>query len=345
MPPPTTRLDAARRHERDGEWADAKACYESAFQEAARLAEVGTASLALLGVARVHLQACAREVAEEVASLAIHVASAGGHAIGAARATNLVGVIRHQHGEWRLAAESYHRALDLARDAGDDELIGAITQNLGVICNSLGDVREARALYLEGIGACVRGRSAQMAASSYNNLGLVSADLGEWTEAEVHFLRGIEISERLGDRALCARILTGRAEPLVRTGEFERARRSLSHAEEIARDLGDAKSLADIDRYRGMSARLQGRALEAEDHLDRAIATAREAKLELEEAEALEELARLRESQDRLGAARIVLREARRLYESLGARRDLDRVEALAAAWESKRRAARAEAQ
>ena len=85
----------------------------------------------------------------------------------------------------------------------------------------------------------------------------VCADLVEWTVAEVHFLRGVEIAKRIGDLGMLAGLLTNRAEPLIRTGEFEAARMSLDWAEPLASDLGDSGTLAEIALYRGMASRLE----------------------------------------------------------------------------------------
>ena len=57
--------------------------------------------------------------------------------------------------------------------------------------------------------------------------------------------------------------------------------------------------------------------------------------VELSRGEVNEEIARLRRSEGRLGAANAVLREARRAFQAAGAARDVERVDALRAEWDA----------
>jgi tetratricopeptide (TPR) repeat protein len=156
-------------------------------------------------------------------------------------------------------------------------------------------------------------------------------------EAEIAFLRGIEIGERLEDHALLALLCTGRAEPLIRTGEFDAAESTLARAETLGSQLNDQVVLADVCRYRGMIARLKGDFAQASSHLERAANIAADSSLELEQAEVMEETARLRRAEGRTGAANVLLREALRSYQRLGARSDIERVERTAEKWRASR--------
>lgn len=323
----------AARHERAGRWDEAFTQHNEAFRLAVREADTALMVRALLGTARNLHQSGRFDAAEEVADMSLIIARCVAATREIARATNMLGVIRHLQEDWHGAQGFYREALESARDEGDDELIAAICQNLGVVANALGDLREARVLYLEGISASVRAGKALMTGLTYNNLGMVCSDLEEWTEAEVHFLRGVEIAEHVDDVLLLARLSTGRAEPLIRTGEFAAARASLDRAEELAQRLDDDCALSDIYRHRGTMARLENSLEAAEAHLERSLSIAKGANLDLEEAETLEQMALLRQAQGRQGAARMMLREARRIYGSLGAQRDLARLDALGESW------------
>jgi tetratricopeptide (TPR) repeat protein len=116
-------------------------------------------------------------------------------------------------------------------------------------------------------------------------------------------------------------------------GEFETARASLDRAERLSKELADSRILVDILRFRGMMARLEGDYDEAERHLDRAFQLADTARTGQELAEVLEETARLRWAAGRRGPAGVVLREARRAYEAVGAGQDVARIDATAADW------------
>ncbi|CAN5799577.1 hypothetical protein BH23GEM6_BH23GEM6_02620 [soil metagenome] len=211
---------------------------------------------------------------------------------------------------------------------GEDENGGAAPSEDGAWI----EIR-ARALYLEAICSWVRSACPSVAATIYNNLGMVCADLEEWMEAEMHFLRGIEIAERSGQPLQLAHLVTGGAEPLIRMGEFETARASLVRAEALATELQDSKILADVFRFKAMIARLEGEYDEAESHLTRALEITEAARTEQELGEALEEMARLRWATQRRGKARMVLREARRVYRSVGAEQDVARLDSTLTSW------------
>lgn len=269
------------------------------------------------------------EQAEELAELSLEIAERSELPQAAARATNILALNRHLQQDLRGAELLYRAAMDRAFEVGDDQLVAWTTQNLGVIANVEGDVRRARTLYLESLGASVRAADEVSAMRTYNNLGMVCADLEEWQEAEVYFGRGIEIATQRGDTALLAVLQTNLAEPLIRTGEMERAWGVLDRAEAIASWTGDPQVLTTIDRFRGMVTRLQGNHHAADQHLEHALSLACEGGLELDRAEVLEEIARLRWDQGRRDEACAAARQALDGFLALGAARDVARVEAM----------------
>jgi tetratricopeptide (TPR) repeat protein len=331
-----SRQDLAARAaalEQAGDRQGADRAYSACFRAAVEAGSIEDLVNALRGHARVRNSRCAFDEADEFARLSWTIASLHGLTSAAARAANICGIIRHSQGDLEAARQIYEQAIDLAREAGDDETLGIGCLNLGVVANSRGDLREARALYLEAICSWVRSARPQVASSIYNNLGMVCADLEEWMESEMHFLRGIEIAERAGQPLQLAQLSTGRAEPLIRMGEFETARASLDRAERLSKELADSRILVDILRFRGMMARLEGDYEEAERHLDRAFQLADTPRTGQELAEVLEETARLRWAAGRRGPAKIVLREARRAYEAVGAGQDVERIDTTEAEW------------
>jgi tetratricopeptide (TPR) repeat protein len=291
------------------------------------------AASALRGQSRVCQQRGKYDDAEEYASLSLEIAERAGHAAAAARAVNTLAVIRFLQHDWEGAGALYAEARERARDCGDDALVGWTGQNLGVIANLRGDLRRARALYLESVAAAVRSGDATTSMAAYNSLGLVCADLEEWTESGLYFDRGLELAEQHGDVAVRATLLSNRAEPLINVGETARALATLREAEELAQHTGDQRTLSEVSRFRGAIARAEGRGAEAEEYLTRAMDLAERAGLDLERAEAMEELARLRWDEGRPGPARATAREAQRAFAALGATHNATRVEALLASW------------
>lgn len=317
----------AAQAEREGDWLAAGDAYAALFDAAVREGRLAEATDALRGQARVRQQQDRFEEADEYAWLSLEIAERNGLPQAAARAVNTCAAIRYLQRDYVQARRLFEAALERALDVGDDVLIGWTCLNLGVLANIRGDLREARTRYLEGIASFVRSGSKHNAAQVYNNLGMVCADLCEWMEAEVCFDRGIEIAGRVADVPMLAALYANRAEPLLRLRNLARARESLDQAERLAARVDARGTLAEVARFRGMAARAEGNLGEAESHFERALAIAREAGRELEEAEALREIGDLRRLLGDEGAAVDALQRARDLFARCGAQADAERVE------------------
>lgn len=313
--------DRAAMLEREGRLEDAAAAYEELFRQAAAAGAVQWIVDSLRWHAWVRGRQRRFQEAEELAELSGEIADACGLQRESARIMNLLGTFRHEQGDLDGAYLRYSAALEQAREIGDDQLVGFICQNLGVYTNMQGDLRGARVLYLESIAGTLASEDETNLAMAYNNLGMVCTELAEWIEAEVYFDRGIEVARRLDDRAQLARLCANRAEPLIRTGEAMRGRASLEQAEQHAIACGAQSTLARIASLRALAARLEGDFSAAEAHVNAALDIARTGLLLLAEAEAMEELARLRYEQGRIGEAHSDAATARSLYRRLGAAR------------------------
>jgi tetratricopeptide (TPR) repeat protein len=328
LEPPRAADDArtlagrAEESEGRGDWDAAARFYSLAFRASVLDRDITAAADALRGQARVRNHQRRFDEAEELAQLSLTIAERSGLRQSAARALNVLGIILHARGDWEQARTYFPRALEMALDLGDDDLAGLACLNEGVIANSIGNLREARTLYLESIGSFVRSGNSVNAMKAYSNLGLASVDLREWTDAEVYFGRGIEIGERLSHLPQLARLYCNRAEPLIRVGEYGRARATLQQAEAAAAAVGDRASMAETFRYRGWLSAAEHDDAAAEAHLRRALQTANDDSLALERGKALQQLARLRQQQGRMDEARLLYVQAQELFTSIGAEWD-----------------------
>ena len=255
MSAPFTRAVAL---ERAGDWIGADRAYAEAFEDSRQGRCIAPMTEALRRMANVRLRHSGPEEAAELADLSAEIAARHGLESAAARAENVLAVIAHSSGRLADAEAIYLEALERAQSANDAETVGVICQNLGVIANIRGDFRQARLLYLETIASFIRSGNRTAAMTSYNNLGMVCTDLQEWMEAEVYFSRGIDIAKQLGETHMLAKLHVNRAEPLIRIVDYSRASRSLDVAEASPARLGEPRDLADVKRFRGVLARLQG---------------------------------------------------------------------------------------
>lgn len=318
-PPRQPGVDPAEQalaEEQLGHWDAAARLYAQAFRKAVQDRRVGRAVDALRGQGRVLIREERFDEAEELVNLSREIAERSGYIGSAARAINVLGIIRYERRDLAGARDYTRRALELALDVGDDELVGLACQNAGVVAEVMGDLREARIAFLESIGSFVRSGDANSASLGYNNLGVVSATMGEWLEAEVYFSRGIEIAERLRNSPRLAKLYGNRAEPLIFVGELQQASESLRLAEEAAGAVGDRFALAVASRWRAVMARLAGAYDEAEGYLERALSLVPH--LAPERADAYNELGRLREAQGRGAEARDAYDRAAEIDAVLG---------------------------
>jgi tetratricopeptide (TPR) repeat protein len=312
-----TPLAQATEQEQLGHWAAAARLYAAAFRSATLAGWIEEAADALRGQARVLIREERYEEAEELAGLSMEIAQRAGARQSAARAINVLGIIRHSQRDWAASREHFRRAIELALDLGDDELVGLACQNAGVIAYGLGDLREARTAYLESIGSFVRSGNSENALHAYNNLGITSAELHEWLEAEVFFSRGIEIAERLSHAPLLAKLYGNRAEPLIEIGDLDQAEETLAGAERNATAVGDRVALAVVWRWRAALARHRGEFAGAGQAVDRALSFATDPTIE--RAEILLELGDQHALQGRPAEAEATYLRSRELSRSLAA--------------------------
>jgi tetratricopeptide (TPR) repeat protein len=326
-------LENAEARERAGDWTGAAQLYALISTEALERGDVARLVECLRKGARASHLAGRVEEAGELARASLEIATRTEMAAAAARALNQLALQAHSAGRLEEAREAYTVALERARESDDAELIGAACQNLGVLANMRGDLREARALYFECVGTFVRSGARLSAMAAYNNLGMVCCDLHEWLEAEIYFGRGIEIATQVGNAPMLAKLLVNHAEPLIEFGELDHALESLRRAELVAEHLEDACLRVDMLRFRARIGRIRGDFPEAERLLHQALHTSRDAGLQLEEAEVREEMAHLRWAQGRRGPARMLLREAGRLFAEIGAEEDFQRLQRVSRSW------------
>jgi tetratricopeptide (TPR) repeat protein len=327
---PTTReLEQASALEHAGSWEAAAAVYRRLFRRSVAAREVSGVVQALYGQARTFRELRRWDEAEELTELCRHIAAATGAAAMAARALNLYGVLRFSRGDLDGARSLYEDAVERARETGDRRLLGYACQNLGVVANIRGDLGEARLLYLEAVGASMQAGDHRSTATAYNKLGMVCTELAEYLEAEMYFDRGVELAERIGDVAILARLHANRAEPMIRVGDHDRARRTLACAEALAVEIHAASTLSTVARHRGLMNEAEGARAEARRQLESSLAIADGAGLLLARAEALDALARLSAAEGRVEEAAERRQAAYDVYRSLGAARDAERLEPL----------------
>ncbi len=171
---------------------------------------------------------------------------------GRMRTLNLLGVIAIENGRLDEAESCLGDALTLARQLGDGLMEARSSNNLASIADMRGRGELALSLYRVALLSYQRLGDRRGAVETYHNLGLTFRQLERWQEAEDATGRAVHHAGVLGERALLALALTGRAETALGRGGIDVARREAERAAQLARQAADPVGEADVGRLRGL---------------------------------------------------------------------------------------------
>lgn len=240
-----------------------------------------------------------------------------------ARVENGAGVVYHTRGELTQARAAYSVALDLAKD---ETQRGRVLLNLGAIANIQGDLEGARAHYGRSRELFRRAGFRSGEASALHNLGMLHADLEQWDDADDAYRRCLELCEAQGNKQMIAKVLNNRVDVSVALGRADEAIGQADLALALYSELGDEVGRGETLRAKGNALREAGQFGEAERALEDAIRIGRRMQIKLLEAESARDLARVlmaAGAPDASEAARKYLTRAMKLFEELGAQREI----------------------
>jgi len=276
--------------------------------------------------------------AESLAGEALTQFRARGDADGRMRALNLLGVIRFERGHLGEAEQSLAEALNLATQLGDSLTAARACNNLASAIHLRGRPDEAVGLYRGALLAYQRLGDRRGTAEAYHNLGLIYRQLGEWRNAEAATDEAMRHAEIVGERGLLALATTGRAELMAERSQLAQARQELERAERWAMEAGDEVGRAEVERVRALVAYKDGDLDGALTAAESALATARTNDSAVLAAECAALLALTLRRLGRAADAEERRDEALAGFERLGAERLRERFEEDWSAVSSKRR-------
>jgi putative nucleotidyltransferase with HDIG domain len=322
-------LADGRRHEREGRSPEALIAYG----EAAEAGQPRVRAEALRRKGAVHRRRHEWNTALDLLRAAYAAAQAARDPIEAAETLNAMGAVHLERGELVQARAALTQALTAGMD--HDELRGRIEQNFGIIANIEGDLREAVSRYSTSLVAFQQAGDERGCAIAYHNLGMVSADEQRWDQADGYYAKCLDFAERTGDVHLRGCALLNRTEVHIARQHYEDARQSAESALRIFDGLGSQQGKSDAYKFLGVLYRETGVLGLAEARLKAAIDLAAGCGATLQEAEASRELAlvyrRIEQNHDSV----VFLNRSIRLFQRLGAQRDLRDVSARVANLES----------
>jgi tetratricopeptide (TPR) repeat protein len=216
----------------------------------------GRTPFALLA-AEAHGRLGAHPEADRWATLALTIARARGERHAELRARNYKGAIALQGGDVDGAEPHFAAALELARALKDHAAEARCLNNLGIIAHLRGDVRGALASFHLARAAYQQAGLVRGIAETQHNIGISLRELGEYQPAVAAAEEAVRLAEQVGDAALSALALAGRAELHLLQGDAALAAVELARAAATYERLQHPVGLAEVWRLQAGVARAQ----------------------------------------------------------------------------------------
>jgi len=284
--------------------------------------------LALLcGIA--HTRLGRLEAGKQWAMIALARARALGDRTLEVRALNVSGAIALEHGGIDEATHFFNKAQEEAMQDNDMATVGRCANNLGIIANMQGDYGQAVGAYTRAIAAYQKARYDRGIAESQHNLGITYREQGHLDDAMQAADAAVREAERLGDPRLKAQALAGRAEIRIVRGEPELAIGEAKRALAVHRDLRDAVLETEDMRILAVGLGLVGDTEEAEQLFREVVERGVEHERPLIVANAHRDLAQMYAREGDVNGARKMAQLARSSYVRLGAKVEVDKLDAL----------------
>jgi tetratricopeptide (TPR) repeat protein len=177
---------------------------------------------------------------------------------GRMRALNLLGVLAFERGHLAEAEEYLAEALRLATHLDDSLVAARACNNLASVLHLRGRPDEAVGLYRGALLSYQRLGDRRGTAETYHNLGLTYRQMAEYQEADKAISQAVRHAEFVGEPALMALPVTGRAELRVEAGDAAVAQPELDRAAALALRAEDVVGVAEVVRVRALAALRQG---------------------------------------------------------------------------------------
>ncbi len=311
--------------------------YEQQGQSDRALAE-GEASLAVLRdsthypeIAQAHnlvgLSYRGRQPAKAIDHLqqALNILERIGNEYEAARIYNNLAILHYQT-DLTLTAAYFSRALKTLQRFGDVWGEATTYANLGVVHYAQGNYAQAIDHYQRSLAMRERlGQSLGMA-DCHINLGETYRAQGNLDQAIVHFEEGLRIAQSIGAQDAEAECLRQLAECYLEAHVPERALAACEKALTYTKSVGNRQEEAAIYRVIGKTHTETQNLTEALRNLEQSITILRELEQEFDLGAVLVDYAHVLATAEQSAAARVVLTEARALFEKLQLPQEQERV-------------------
>jgi tetratricopeptide (TPR) repeat protein len=259
-----------------------------------------------------------------------------GDVVGYARSINNLGILKQASGDWDGALADYQRAVEMHERIGEVEGLALACTNLGVVYTDRGEWDKAEQNLQRSFAIAQRVAHAYELAQAHMNLGRLYLLQARWADCTRHLNAAIPLYEEVGAHA---NLNLNDAFYLQSTlnleqGHIKVARQWAARSHDLLRAATTTNQEDSVEwgRYQQIIGRIalaEADLASAREHFDRSIAIFRSNGSELELGRIYYWSALLSLQLNQPNRAKEEVDLARRIFETLGARADLERVTAL----------------
>jgi CHAT domain-containing protein/Tfp pilus assembly protein PilF len=195
-------------------------------------------------IGEIHWRLGDYEAAGSVLGEAIELAKAADDRNLEAKALNVLGLVRWDLGEYDAALDSFSRAEAMAETLGDRRLQGAVLNNAALVRDELGQYRESLAQYQRVLSLYQDQDFARGEGDTLGNIGGVHLLLGQYRQALEHYQRALAISEALQSVTSMSQDHGNIALSLLGMGDLTGALQHFQRAIELAESAGMRQDVA-----------------------------------------------------------------------------------------------------
>lgn len=257
---------------------------------------------------------------------AITMARASMDALVEGETLRLMGNIGWKKADYKKAQEHLNRAHEIAVQLKDDRLEGMVHLELGAVYMNTKDLLVSEREFREAVLSLEKSGDMRELARAYNNFANNFMFQKKWEKAAEMFGKCKKIAEKVGDEGFVAWGAFNRAECLVELGRPKEAMEEVLLAIPILERTDDNQGLIGAYQIAGLVYAKLGDWKEAEEHLIKARRLAQKCKLPVSEGTIVKDIGRIYKWRGDKDKALLYMKEAKEMFERLGAKQELDRL-------------------
>lgn len=311
--------DATETYER-GEWKEAKAKLDEFFKEVTDdPSSNGIKAEGHVLMARILTMQTKFRNAIGHCEKAIRISEGENDRKAEADALRWLGHIRWKKGDYKGALKDHEKGLGIAKDLGDQRLVGILHIETAMVHSMTGDLSRAEHDYREAILALQPTGERRQLSRAYNNLGDNFMGRGKYDKALDILEKAKTIADQANAKDMYAFAAFNKAESYFELGKYEEALAELDISLPVLEEIGDTYGESGANQIYGLVYAKLGEWQKAETHLLKARRLAQRNSMPVSEAKVIRDIGRVYKWRGDHDKAKLYFLEAKEIFEKHGA--------------------------